>query len=72
MTRFVKLTRFDGKTIWLNPARVLWLEAARTNASGDLTDVVFSTGAEDYERVKEAPERVVADLERALLVVPPR
>jgi hypothetical protein len=57
--RLVRLTRWDGVHIWLNPSRVLHVEAART-PEGDGADVVFDT-EDRYERVRECP-RAVAGL----------
>jgi hypothetical protein len=54
--RLVRLTRWDGAIIWLNPVRVLHVEAARVPEGGG-ADIVFDTDG-GYERVRECPREV--------------
>lgn len=67
--RFVRLTRWDGQPLWLNPAQVLWVEPHARDADGKpestQSKLVFGmlapdTGCPFSEVVTECPREVAA------------
>lgn len=60
---YIKLTDMEGKTIYINADKIMWIALYNTRGYTDASIVYM--GEENYVKVSESPDMIVKLIERS-------